>query len=29
MVIGDDSCSRGREFKPQRRKLDGHDTFSH
>ena len=29
MVMGDDSCSRGRGFKSQCLILDGHDIFSH
>ena len=27
MVMGDNSCSRGREFESWPRKLDGHDIF--
>ena len=29
MVTGGDSCSKGRGFESQHRKLDGHDIFSH
>ena len=28
VVMGDDSCSRGRGFDSQHRKLDGHDIFN-
>ena len=28
MVMGGDSCSKGREFESQRRILDGHEFFT-